>query len=98
MHYIKLSSKTSSMKLFPRLAMPSGPHKPKRPSRPRRVRTLSAGVIDDSEAARRQVRDRLLRMILENERVRRHEQRPARARNSILVPCGASIQDTFCRC
>jgi hypothetical protein len=77
MHYIKLSSKTSSMKLFPRLAMPSGPHKPKRPSRPRRLRTLSAGIIDDSETARRQVRDRLLRMILENERVRRHEQRPS---------------------
>jgi hypothetical protein len=77
MHYIKLSSKTSSMKLFPRLAMSSGPHKPKRPSRPRRPRTLSASVIDDSEAARRQVRDRLLSMILENERVRRHEQRPS---------------------
>jgi hypothetical protein len=77
MHYIKLSAKASSMKLFPRLAMSSGPHKPKRTSRPRRVRTLSAGAIDDSEATRRQVRDRLLRMILENERVRRHEQRPS---------------------
>ncbi len=77
MHYIKLSSKASSMKLFPRLAMSSGPHKPKRPSRPRRARTLSAGVLDESEAARRQVRDRLLHMILENERVRRHEHRPS---------------------
>jgi hypothetical protein len=77
MHYIKLSSKASSMKLFPRLAMSSGPHKPKRPSRPRRGRTLSADVLDESEVARRQVRDRLLRMILENERVRRHEHRPS---------------------
>jgi hypothetical protein len=76
MHYIKLSSKTSSVKLYPRLAMASGPHKPKRPSRPRRVRSLPASADEDRTAAHRQVRARLLHMILENERVRRHEHRP----------------------
>jgi hypothetical protein len=77
MHYLKLSSNASSVKMYPRLAMASGPHKSKRALRPRRVRSLSASTEDEREVARRQVRDRLLHMILENERVRRHEQHPS---------------------
>lgn len=77
MHYLRLNSKASSMKLYPRLAMPTGPHKPKRPSRPRRVRSLPVTAGEERSTAHRQVRDRLLHMILENERVRRHEHRPS---------------------
>ena len=77
MHYINLNSIAPSVKLYPRLAMTSGPHPSKRRLRTARVPNRPSDVVDEREAARRQVRARLLRMILENERVRRHERRPS---------------------
>jgi hypothetical protein len=76
MHYLRINSNASSVKMFPRLAMTNGSHKLKRSLRPRRSRTITAGTEVDRETARHQVRARLLHMILENERVRRHEQHP----------------------
>jgi hypothetical protein len=77
MHYLKLNPVASSVRLYPRLAMANGPHKSKRVSRTARVRKASAGVEQESGTAESQVRARLLHMIIENERVRRHEQRPS---------------------
>ena len=65
----------TSVKLFPRLATANIHRKPKRASRRIAVQPVNAAV-DTREAARTQVRARLLRMILENEQVRRNEQRP----------------------
>jgi hypothetical protein len=76
MHYLKLNPVASSVRLYPRLAMVNGPHKAKRVSRTARVRKASTGVDQESNTAESQVRARLLHMIIENERVRRHEQRP----------------------
>jgi hypothetical protein len=76
MHYLKLSASASSVKMYPRLAMASRPHKPKPSMRTRRVRSLSASTEAGRQTAHQQVRARLLHMILENERVRRHEQHP----------------------
>jgi hypothetical protein len=76
MHYINLHSTSPSVKLYPRLAMHSGPHPSKRRVRTSRIQKRLNTVEDERTAARRQVRARLLQMILENERVRRHEQRP----------------------
>ena len=76
MHYLKLSSNASSVKMYPRLAMPGVPHKPKRSLRQRRARSVPAGAPEERETAREQVRTKLLHMILENERVRRNQLRP----------------------
>jgi hypothetical protein len=77
MHYLRLNPVASSVRLYPRLAMAHGPHKLKRISRTARVRKPSASVDESGDAARREVRARLLHMIIENERVRRHEHRPS---------------------
>jgi hypothetical protein len=67
----------TSVKLFPRLAM-SKPHKPRRPYRPPSGSHLKpTGDADALEASRGQVRARLLRMILDNEEVRRNDRRPS---------------------
>ena len=63
------------LKLFPRLATTSPQLELKRAVRATaRERRTAAKLAGNS--ARTQVRARLLRMIVENERVRRHEQRP----------------------
>ena len=65
-----------SVKLFPRLAMTHPSQNRQRALRSGAARHVAA---DDNriDPAHTQVRARLLRMILENERVRRHEQRPS---------------------
>ena len=66
----------SSVKLFPRLAMTKrNTTKPVNRSVSRH-RVSAAGTADSREARRTQVRARLLRMILDNEEVRRNDQRP----------------------
>ena len=76
MHSVNREPGVSSVKLFPRLAMTNRVtakplnrserrHQPKGPTRG-----------DRREARRDQVRARLLRMILDNEEVRRNDRRP----------------------
>jgi len=66
-----------SVKLFPRLAVTTPQLELKR-SRRRLARHRRLAAEDDRpEATRSQVRARLFHMIVENERVRRHEQRPS---------------------
>jgi hypothetical protein len=77
MHYLKLNPVATSVRLYPRLAMANGPHKLKRVTRTSRVRKLPASAEEARDAARSHVRARLLNMIIENERIRRHEQRPS---------------------
>ncbi len=66
----------ASVKLFPRLAMT----KSKQPKRP--IRTIHGSHLkqerstDSRESRRSHVRARLLRMILDNEEVRRNDRRP----------------------
>ena len=65
-----------SVKLFPRLAMTKRQKtKPLNRSDGRHQLNAPRGV-DSREARRSQVRARLLRMILDNEEVRRNDQRP----------------------
>ncbi len=66
---------TPAVKLFPRLATTSPQTELKRAVRAV-ARTRRPDADRDGNAARRHVRARLLHMIVENERVRRHEQRP----------------------
>lgn len=67
-----------SVRLFPRLATTDTSGKPKRlPRRNVGQHSQPATDGDRRDAAHKQVRARLLRMILENERIRRHEQRPS---------------------
>jgi hypothetical protein len=68
---------TRSVKMYPRLALTT------HPTRSHRVRAMrargnheSAPGNGDRNAARTELRARLLRMIVENERLRRNEQRP----------------------
>ncbi|MCI0332657.1 MAG: hypothetical protein L0228_05485 [Planctomycetes bacterium] len=64
-----------SVKLFPRLAMA----KRTRVQPPHRVvdrRLTAATGADSGDARRRQVRARLLRMILDSEEARRNDRRP----------------------
>jgi hypothetical protein len=63
------------VKLYPRLAMT---HPSKKPVSNRRLLAIQSRALSkqDREADKVQVRARLLRMIVENERVRRGEQRP----------------------
>jgi hypothetical protein len=76
MHYIKLNPTTTAVKLYPRLAMANGPHKSKRAIRRSVVPSAPGNTENQRDAASRQIRARLLHMIVENERVRRHERRP----------------------
>lgn len=66
------------LKLFPRLAMA---HASSRRPAIRRIdrgqRAKLAGSDDSAEGRRSQVRARLLRMIVDNEQVRRNVQRPS---------------------
>jgi hypothetical protein len=65
------------VRLFPRLAMTKPSQKPKRAPRPNAVPRRQNSADDNRlDTAHTHVRARLLHMILENERVRRHEQRP----------------------
>ena len=64
-----------SLKLFPRLATTRRPHRQARTARSAQIK--STDRIDSREELRSQVRARLLRMILDNEQVRRNEQRPS---------------------
>jgi hypothetical protein len=66
-----------SVKLFPRLAMSDRSAKSKRSARA--ISNPHRSGIDRTEviSSQSQVRTRLLRMILENERIRRSEQRPS---------------------
>jgi hypothetical protein len=64
-----------SLKLFPRLATTRRPHRPARTARG--LLSKSTDRVDSREELRSQVRARLLRMILDNEQVRRNEQRPS---------------------
>ena len=72
-----------SVRLFPRLATTSsGNQRPPRGSRLAvRTKMASSAAADANPAlaARAEVRARLLRMILDNEQVRRNEQRPSPA-------------------
>jgi hypothetical protein len=77
MNFMDCDPFVQSVKLFPRLAMTNefakskaSPRKPKRPHR-------SSADRAEVTSSQSQVRARLLRMILENERVRRNEQRPS---------------------
>ena len=64
-----------AVKLFPRLATTSPQVELKRAVRAV-TRKRRPAAEQDGNPARTQIRARLLRMIMENERVRRHEQRP----------------------
>jgi hypothetical protein len=64
------------LKLFPRLAMAHAPRRPAIRRIDRRHYTKSAGGDAGPDDRRSQVRARLLRMIVDNEQVRRNEQRP----------------------
>ena len=67
-----------SVKLFPRLAMNSPSTRRVRVARVgARARRRSGVDQGNGETPHSQMRARLLQMILENERVRRHEQRPS---------------------
>jgi hypothetical protein len=66
----------TTVKLFPRLAMAHAARKPVIRRFDRVPRPLPAGGDLSREECRRQVRARLLRMIVDNEQVRRNEQRP----------------------
>jgi hypothetical protein len=76
MHYIHLEPSMTSVKLYPRLAMTSRPHKSKQGRQLSGGRSRPNCVAEEGDTAHREVRTRLLRMILENERIRRYEQRP----------------------
>jgi hypothetical protein len=75
MNFADVDRSMRSVKLFPRLAMTNQPAKSKRSAHPR---SNPRGPLTASaeETPRAQVRARLLRMILENERVRRSHDRP----------------------
>jgi hypothetical protein len=77
MNYADRKSVFESVKLFPRLAM-SQSKKPRRPFRSLSGPHLKpAGNPDGRDARSSQVRARLLRMILDNEEVRRNDRRPS---------------------
>jgi hypothetical protein len=65
-----------TLKLFPRLAMAHASRKPATRRIDLGKYPKSAGSGGCQEDRRRQVRARLLRMIVDNEQVRRNEQRP----------------------
>ena len=66
------------LKLFPRLAMaPASSRRPAIRRIDRGGRAKLAGSDDSPEGRRSQVRARLLRMIVDNEQVRRNVQRPS---------------------
>ena len=74
MHPAESISLVPSLKLFPRLAMTRRSHRAARTTRG--PHNKSTDRADSREDRRSQVRERLLRMILDNEQVRRNEQRP----------------------
>jgi hypothetical protein len=65
-----------SVKLFPRLAMTTSNKARLLNRSPHRGCLNAAAGVDSREARRSRVRARLLRMILDNEEVRRNDQRP----------------------
>ena len=78
MHSANSEPVVPSVKLFPRLAMTNPSQTPTRIFRPHSAfRRPLARDDNQPDSPHTQVRARLLRMILENERVRRHEQRPS---------------------
>jgi len=77
MHSTSNEPAVPSVKLFPRLAMTRPSQRLNRATRlPAAARRRSADVDQQLETPHTQVRARLLRMILENERARRNEERP----------------------
>ena len=71
-------STVPSVKLFPRLAVTNRSQNVNRALRLHAAARRRIAADDQRpETSQSQVRARLLRMILENERVRRHEQRPS---------------------
>jgi hypothetical protein len=66
-----------SVKLYPRLATRNPEVEPKNARRKHARQRQTAADDDRRDAARSNIRARLLRMIVENERVRRHEHRPS---------------------
>jgi len=77
MHNANVKSPAPALRLFPRLALTKAARKTRRPDNPTtggcHKTPVSAGK---HESDRAQVRARLLRMILNNEQVRRNGQRP----------------------
>lgn len=76
MHHADSRPLVPSVKLFPRLAMKKPSQKPRRSTRIDRAH-LHRPESAPGDDPRSQVRERLLRMILDNEQVRRNEQRPS---------------------
>jgi hypothetical protein len=66
-----------TVKLFPRLAMAHTSNRAMRTARTQYERKKLTHRVDGPEDLRGQLRARLLRMILDNEQVRRNEQRPS---------------------
>ena len=76
MHHVTANTSTTSLKLFPRLAMPKPTPKSPRSKRTTAGSCRAATSHATADSARAQVRARLLRMIINNEQARRNEQRP----------------------
>jgi hypothetical protein len=77
MHRTDFLSAVTTIRLFPRLAMTLPSNHPRRVGRMRLTESLGrARETSGREERHAQVRQRLLRMILDNEQVRRNEQRP----------------------
>jgi hypothetical protein len=77
MHPSDRSPSIVTVKLFPRLAMAHAAQRTARTARRHDNRMKTTGCLDSREELRSQVRARLLRMIVDNEQVRRNEQRPS---------------------
>lgn len=66
-----------SVRMFPRLAVTNSTSQTsRRRARMAAIRASTATEVDPAATARAEVKARLLRMILDNEQVRRHGQRP----------------------
>lgn len=76
MHYTETETLAPSLRIFPRIAASKTSNRPVRAKRLRRARTMTSETSESGDDRRNQVRARLLSMILNNERARRHEHRP----------------------
>jgi hypothetical protein len=77
MHFTIPTPDLSTVKLYPRLAMTKPSKKPSPIQRSVVATRPPKSNTVDTAAAQTRVRARLLRMIIENEQVRRNEQRPS---------------------
>jgi hypothetical protein len=73
MHPAEPKPSVPTVRLFPRIATP---HTPRKACRPAPRRPKSAERTDSRAQTHSQLRARLLRMIIDNEQVRRNDQRP----------------------